>query len=189
MDGILTRENGVWGVKWYDLHSFGEGYHWCFTKLSNDSNFISYIKDGIVMYNVLQEGVEVEFEFQSEYIDSKYIPFGRAKLIFPEVAEFAKQKRINEYVKNGGEPWSIYQIDRIRDGGTLVILRPPQSKLTPIYIHKDYWTVHYTYPPTDNNIITDDIEKTYILDRLEQYKNDCQFELDRMNDIIKKVKL
>jgi hypothetical protein len=53
MKGILTRnEEGVWMVKWSDLHSFGHGTHWMYTELSNDSNIIKYVKDDEVRYNV-----------------------------------------------------------------------------------------------------------------------------------------
>ena len=39
MKGILTRnEDGIWMVKWSDLHSFAHGTHWMYTELSNDSN-------------------------------------------------------------------------------------------------------------------------------------------------------
>jgi hypothetical protein len=191
MKGILTRnEDGIWLVKWSDLHSFGHGTHWMYTELSNHSNSIKYIKDNLIMCKPLEEGVEVEFEMvTSGYDDNNFTPFNSAKLIFPEVDIFEKEGYIKEYVKEGGVLWSIYNISTIRDGGTIMLIRPPQSKLNPIYIHKDYWTLHSGYPTTDENLITDTNEQYYIIDRLQRYKRDCEFNLHQVKNIIEKVKL
>jgi hypothetical protein len=99
-----------------------------------------------------------------------------------------KEELITEYVKNGGMLWSIDNISTIRDGGTIMIIRHPQSRLIPLYIHKDNWTLHSEYPPTDENIIVDEPTKTYIFDRLERYKEDCEFKVKKVNNIIKSVK-
>ena len=191
MKGILTRnEDGIWMVKWSDLHSFGHGTHWMYTELSNDSNSIKYIKDNLIMCKPLEEGVEVEFEMvTSGYDENNFTPFNSAKLIFPEVDIFEKEGYIKEYVKEGGVLWSIYNISTIRDGGTIMLIRPPQSKLNPIYIHKDYWTLHSEYPTTDENLITDTNEQYYIIDRLQKYKRDCEFNLTQSKNIIEKIKL
>jgi hypothetical protein len=191
MKGILTRnEDGIWMVKWSDLHSFGHGTHWMYTELSNDSNSIKYIKDNLIMCKPLEEGVEVEFEMvTSGYDENNFTPFNSAKLIFPEVDIFEKEGYIKEYVKEGGVLWSIYNISTIRDGGTIMLIRPPQSKLNPIYIHKDYWTLHSGYPTTDENLITDTNEQYYIIDRLQKYKRDCEFNLTQSKNIIEKIKL
>jgi len=191
MKGILTRnEEGIWMVKWSDLHSFGHGTHWMYTELSNDSNSIKYIKDNLIMCKPLEEGVEVEFEMvTSGYDENNFTPFNSAKLIFPEVDIFEKEGYIKEYVKEGGVLWSIYNISTIRDGGTIMLIRPPQSKLNPIYIHKDYWTLHSGYPTTDENLITDTNEQYYIIDRLQKYKRECEFNLTQSKNIIEKIKL
>jgi hypothetical protein len=98
MKGILTRnEDGIWMVKWSDLHSFGHGTHWSYTELSNDSNSIKYIKDGEIKYNVLKEGLEVDFEIiTSGYDRVNFTPNNSAKLIFPEVDIFEKEGYIKE---------------------------------------------------------------------------------------------
>jgi len=191
MKGILTRnDEGIWMVKWSDLHSFAHGTHWMFTELSTESNSIRYLKDNLVMYKPLEEGVEVEFEMvTSGYHETNLTPINSAKLIFPEVDEFEKEEYIKEYVKNGGGLWSFDNISIIRDGGTIMLIRPPHSKLNPIYIHKDYWTVHSEYPTTDENLITDKPEQVYILDRLERYKKDCQHNLEQAKRVIEKIKL
>jgi hypothetical protein len=96
MKGILTRnEDGIWMVKWSDLHSFAHGTHWMYTELSNDSNSIKYIKDNLIMVKPLEEGVEVEFEMvTSGYDENNFIPFNSAKLIFPDVDKFEKEEYI-----------------------------------------------------------------------------------------------
>ena len=190
MKGILTRnEDGIWMVKWSDLHSFAHGTHWMCTELSNDSNSIKYIKDNLIMAKPLEEGVEVEVEIvTSGYDENNFTPLFSAKLIFPYVDEFEKEEYIKEYVKSGGKLFSIDNISIIRDGGTIMLIRPPQSKLNPIYIHKDYWTVHIGYPTTDENLVTDKPEQVYILDRLEKYKKDCEHNLKQVNRIIEKIK-
>jgi hypothetical protein len=191
MKGILTRnEKGIWMVKWSDLHSFGQGTHWMYTEISSESNSIKYIKDGEIRYKPLEENLEVEFEMvTSGYNKENFTPFNSAKLIFPEVDVFEKEGYIKEYVKEGGVLWSIYNTSTIRDGGTIMLIRPPQSKLNPIYIHKDYWTLHSGYPTTDENMITNTNEQYYIIDRLQKYKRDCEFNLQQVKNIIEKVKL
>lgn len=191
MKGILTRnEKSIWMVKWSDLHSFGQGTHWMYSELSSESNSIKYIKDGEIRYKPLEENLEVEFEMiTSGYDKENFTPFNSAKLIFPEVDVFEKEGYIKEYVKEGGVLWSIYNISTIRDGGTIMLIRPPQSKLNPIYIHKDYWTLHSGYPTTDENVITNTNEQYYIIDRLQKHKRDCEFNLQQVKNIIEKVKL
>ena len=190
MDGILTRnEDGIWMVKWSDLHSFGHGRHWMFTELSTESNSIRYVKDNLVMCKPLEEGLKVEFEMvTSGYHETNYTPFNSAKLIFPEVDEFEKEECIKEYVKNGGNLWSFDKISIIRDGGTIVLIRPPQSKLNPFYLHKDYFTLHDGYPTTDDNLVTDKPTQIYVLDRLQKYKIDCEHSLKESNRVIEKIR-
>ena len=191
MKGTLIRnEDAKWMVKWSDLHSFAHGTHWMYTELSPESNSIKYVKDDDVKYNILQEGLEVEFEIiTSSYDKENFTPINSAKLIFPEVDIFEKEGYIKEYVKEGGVLWSIDKVSTIRDGGTIMLIRPPQSKLNPYYIHKDYWTLHSGYPTTDENLIDDKNEQYYIIDRLQRYKRDCEFNLHQVKNIIEKIKL
>jgi len=192
MKGILIRDDnsGVWNVKWSDLHSFAHGTHWMYTELSPDSNSIRYIKDNLIMVKPLEEGLNVEFEMvTSGYDEATYFPNKSAKLIFPEVDVFEKEEYIKEYVKEGGILWSIDNISTIRDGGTIMLIRPPHSKLNPIYIHKDYWTLHSGYPTTDENLIDNENEQYYIIDRLQRYKRDCEHSLEQAKRVIEKIKL
>ena len=101
MKGILTRnEDGIWMVKWSDLHSFAHGTHWMFTELSSGSNSIKYIKDNLIMVKPLEEGLEVEFELViTGYDKVNFNSQNSAKLIFPEVIIFETEGYIKEYVK------------------------------------------------------------------------------------------
>ncbi len=191
MKGILTRnEDGIWMVKWSDLHSFVHGTHWMFTELSSDSNSIKYIKDNLIMVKPLEEGLEVEFELViTGYDKVNFNSQNSAKLIFPEVIIFETEGYIKEYVKEGGTLWPIYNISTIRDDGTIMLIRPPQSKLNPYYIHKDYWTLHSGFPTTYENLIDDKNEQYYIINRLQKYKRDCEFNLQQVKNIIEKIKL
>jgi hypothetical protein len=97
MKGILTKhEDGDWRVKWSDLHSFGQGSHWMYNKISEDSTLLQVIKGGKIEYMPFSEGGEVDFEIV--YEEKTYLPSIYVKLIFPEVDEFKKQKLINQYV-------------------------------------------------------------------------------------------
>ena len=99
MKGILTRKSDViWSVKWSDLHSFGHGTHWMFTELSPESNSIRYVKDNMIMYKPLEEGLHVEFELEHQinrksFDEINHTPFSCAKLIFLEVDAFKKEQR------------------------------------------------------------------------------------------------
>ena len=191
MKGILIRnEQGIWNVKWSDLHSFGHGTHWMYTELSPDSNSIRYVKDNLIMVKPLEEGLNIEFEMVTTgYDETNYTPNNSAKLIFPEVDIFEKEEYIKEYVKGGGKLFLIDNISVIRDSGTIILNKLGIERKPPIYIHKDYWTVHSEYPTTDENLITDKPEQVYILDRLERYKKDCEHNLEQAKRVIEKIKL
>ncbi len=190
MKGALTRNSeGVWMVKWSDLHSFGHGTHWMFTELSPDSNSIHFIKDGEIRYKTLEEGEKVEFEMVTRGYDEKnFTPFRYAKLIFPDVYEFQKEEWIKEYVIKGNILFSIDEISTIRDGGTMMLFNRGM-KQKPFYIHKDNWTLHNDYPTTDENMVKDKATQVYILDKLEKYKRDCEFNLNEVENIIEKVNM
>ena len=93
----------------------------------------------------------------------------------------SKEDLIKEYVKNGGTLWNIDSISTIRDGGTKMIILPRMLSMKPFYIHKDNWTIHTEYPVSDDNILTDEPTRAYILDRLERYKKGCEFRLEEAN--------
>jgi hypothetical protein len=83
MKGILTKNSeGVWMVKWSDLHSFAHGTHWMYTELIDNGHI-----DGLKLYDS-NEGLEVEFEMVAGYDNNGPEHFPKyAKIITPEEAE------------------------------------------------------------------------------------------------------
>ena len=85
MKGTLTKNSeGVWMVKWSDLHSFAHGTHWMYTELSPDNQnpYKGLIDDS------QNEGLEVEFEMVAGYDNNGPEHFPKyAKIITPEEAE------------------------------------------------------------------------------------------------------
>ena len=97
------------------------------------------------------------------------------------------EEYIKEYVKNGGKLFSIRNVVPVRDGGTIEVFTLINTRVC--CIHKDNWTLHYDYPPTDENMITDKATQVYIMDRLEKYRESCEFELKQIKNITEKIKL
>jgi hypothetical protein len=185
MNGVLTSINGVWCVKWSDLHSFAHGTHWMFTKLSPDSKSIFIVKDNKVEEIPFSEGLRVNFKnIVNYYDDLSYEPITTAKLIFPDVELFEKESLIREYVSNN-DLFIITDVDIIRDGGTIVL----RSNKKQYYIHKDDWTIHDNYPTTNDNLVIDKPTQVYLLDKLHKYKEDIQFKLTKIENIIERVRL
>lgn len=62
----LYKVNGAWVVRWTDLHSFSEGYHWTDTPLhpSQDVSTLFPNKSESEL-----EGLEVEFDFAIDFDD------------------------------------------------------------------------------------------------------------------------
>lgn len=85
MKGTLTKNSeGVWMVKWSDLHSFAHGTHWMYTELSPDNQnpYKGLIDDS------QNEGLEVEFEMVAGYDNNGPDHFPKyARIITPEEAE------------------------------------------------------------------------------------------------------
>lgn len=185
--GILTKnEHGVWVVKWSDLHTFSEGWIWSYTELSAESNSIKSVKDNVIVYEPLEEGLTVEFELVTTCcIETNYAAMYTAKLIFPSADIFENEEYIKEYVKNSGELWSFDNISVIRDGGTIILNR--RGKSTHFYLHKDHRTLHDGYPTSNENLVTDKPTHAYVLDRLEKYKIECKAALDQATKIINTI--
>lgn len=187
-NGTLVKDkDGVWMVKWSDMHSFLHGTHWSYDYLSDDSNSIKVIEDNRVVYKPLKEDTEVQFEM---VISGHDFTNQKAKLIFPEVEAFEKEELIKIYVTNNGSLFRITNIDMIRDGGTMLIqTSSTYDDMNKFYIHKDNWTLHNSYPPTEDNVVTDEPTKHYLLSRIERYKEHYQHKLNQFNSIIKNIKL
>lgn len=188
--GVLEKNNdGLWFVKWSDLSSFSQGTHWSYNELSSEVDCIQFIEDNIVKNKPLTELEVVYYDVETiGYDENTFIPLTKTILKFPEVDEFIEEELIKEYVKNGGVLFSITDITRIRDGGTLLLYNRA-LKSTTFYIHKDNWTLHDDYPTNDTNLVTDKPTQTYILSLLERHVKNCEFELKQSLDVIKNIKL
>jgi hypothetical protein len=83
MKGILTKNSeGVWMVKWSDLHSFAHGTHWMYTELVDNGHI-----NGLKLYDS-NEGLEVEFEMVAGYDNNGPEHFPKyAKILTPEETE------------------------------------------------------------------------------------------------------
>jgi hypothetical protein len=178
--GILTKVNGVWEVKFSDLHSFSRSSHWLYTKVSEiNCESIQFIENNEIKNKPFEEGLNVYFNFN--------VDFTFAILKFPEVEEFVKEQFIKEYVIKNNPLFRIKEITTIRDGGTIVLMCEDQRRI--FYIHKHDYTLHNDYPPTKENLIIDKPTQVYILDRLDNYKKDCEFNLTQTQNIIKKIQI
>ena len=83
MKGTLTKNSeGVWMVKWSDLHSFAHGTHWMYTELVDNGHI-----DGLKLYDS-NEGLEVDFEIVTDYDNNGPDHFPQfARILTPEEAE------------------------------------------------------------------------------------------------------
>jgi hypothetical protein len=72
MDGFLEKIDGIWYVKWSDLHSFAHGTHWMITQFHPEQ---------IIDETLYKEGDMVEIEFTYPTYDDNYIPKYYAILI------------------------------------------------------------------------------------------------------------
>lgn len=83
MKGTLTKNSeGVWMVKWSDLHSFAHGTHWMYTELVDNGHI-----DGLKLYDS-NEGLEVEFEMVAGYDNNGPEHFPKfARILTPEETE------------------------------------------------------------------------------------------------------
>jgi hypothetical protein len=83
MKGTLTKNSeGVWMIKWSDLHSFAYGTHWMYTELVDNGHI-----DGLKLYDS-NEGLEVDFEIVTDYDNNGPDHFPKyAKILTPEEDE------------------------------------------------------------------------------------------------------
>jgi Na+-translocating ferredoxin:NAD+ oxidoreductase RnfC subunit len=142
------------------------------------------------MYKPLEEDLKIQFEIITlGYNSENYTPIQTAKLMFPEVEIFKRIELIEKYKKINNVLWSIEKTSVMRDG-TIMIIRPTlRNANQPLYIHSTNWTIHNGYPATNENLITNETERAYILDRLLQYKKHCQSEYNQIKTIIQNLKI
>ena len=96
MKGTLTKNSeGVWMVKWSDLHSFAHGTHWMYTELIDNGHI-----DGLKLYDS-NEGLEVEFEIVTNYDNNGPDHFPKfARILTPEEAELKDWDAYKNYLFN-----------------------------------------------------------------------------------------
>lgn len=94
------------------------------------------------------------------------------------------EEKIKQYVINGGRLITIQSIDTVRDGGTKMIRCTNGDTF---YIDKNIKNFYLSYPC--ENLITDDLLKTYLISRIESYINRCEKDLDQNKKLLKEIKI
>ena len=108
-----------------------------------------------------------------------------------------QEELIIEYIGNGGEMWILESINTYRDGGTKSLQtnmkKPNSNHFISYYIHKNDWTLHYSYPTyTDKDkesMIVDKPIIAFIMDRINRYKENIEFKLKSTNSIIENLSI
>lgn len=98
------------------------------------------------------------------------------------------EEEIREYIINGGEPITVHNIDTLRDGGTVVIECGYPTKFK-YYLHQDDYTIHTGYPTTQDNKLTDDFLKRYLIHRMKTYRDRKYDDVLRIENYIDKINL
>ena len=184
---LMKNEQDDWVVKWSDLHTFSQGYIWSFTPLAPKSNAILYISYNQVLSKPLEEGETVQFEDTTiGYDEFNFNPNWQAKLVFPEVEAFQTNANIQQYIKESDG--RVFSIDEINNCEGATFLLTSDRHIT-FCIHKDNKTLHYGYPTTDENLVTDIPTKTYVLHQLQRYVIWCNDKAEQANKIIKQYSI
>jgi len=90
-------------------------------------------------------------------------------------------EEIKNYLSNGGMLITVTKMDSYRDGGTKVITCNYANPIN-YYIHMDNWTIHSSYPTTEENLITDDFLKRYLIQGMKNYTQRLYENITRMED-------
>lgn len=94
------------------------------------------------------------------------------------------EEKIKEYVIKGGRLFTICEIETIRDGGTKIIRCTNGDSF---YIHKTTDKFHLGYPTTNENLITDELLITYLLERIRVYLVRLREEYIRNENLLVKL--
>ena len=77
------------------------------------------------------------------------------------------EEQIKEYLLKGGSLFTVVKLDSIRDGGTKVVKTNRSGTLSTgsldFFIDNLDWTIHNSYPTSDDNLIKDELLKKYII--------------------------
>lgn len=90
---------------------------------------------------------------------------------------------IRKYLDIGGKLFRVKDIDSYRDGGTGVIT----TTCGIFFIHQKNNTVHTGYPPTDDNLITYDVEKEYLIEQVQIFIDRKQEGVIRHMNLLKSI--
>ena len=94
-----------------------------------------------------------------------------------------------KYIISNDRFFNLNKVDVILDGGTLVLESYTGDRLK-YYLDKVNYTIHTSYPTSDNNIVTDEsiiywIIKSYY-DYILKLENEVQLNKNRLDKILKK---
>jgi hypothetical protein len=94
-----------------------------------------------------------------------------------------------KYITNSNRFFNLNNVDMIRDGGTLVLESYTGDRLK-YFLDKVNYTIHTSYPTSDDNIVTDEptiywIIKSYY-DYILKLENEVQINKNRLDKILKK---
>lgn len=95
---------------------------------------------------------------------------------------------VNEYVQNNKRPFSINNIDVIRDGGTIV-LESYLYQRDKFYVDKNDFTIHTDYPTSKDNLLLDKSTAAWIRECISKYILNKMQEINRIVTIAGKIKL
>jgi len=90
------------------------------------------------------------------------------------------EEQMRKYVLDGGKLFTITLIDTIRDGGTKIIRTTKDN----FYIHKDSKKFHSSYPPSEENLITDFLLNEYLIERIETYIKKSEEDIERNKNLL-----
>lgn len=94
-----------------------------------------------------------------------------------------------KYITSNNRFFSLNNVDMIRDGGTLVLESYTGDRLK-YYLDKVNYTIHTSYPTSDDNIVTDEsiiywVIKSYY-DYILKLENELQINKNRLDKMLKR---
>lgn len=99
-----------------------------------------------------------------------------------------EEDKIREYIIKGGKIFNVEYVDTVRDGGTKIIKCSKSFDGEPwFYIHKDNKTIHTEYPTTNKNILTDELLKEYLIERLIVFIKRTEEQLQRDKNTLEEI--
>jgi hypothetical protein len=91
---------------------------------------------------------------------------------------------IKKYISEGNSLFIIKDIVRYRDGGTIGIITSNEI----FYIHKDTKEIYTKYEQTEEYLIKNETIKIYLLNRIDSFIKNMEFNLMNNKNLMKKLK-